>query len=49
MIGEIWKMNAEHGQKKYRNVYIACGPIYDSSNPKRIGQHKVAVPDRFLK
>lgn len=35
--------------KKYRNVYIACGPIYDSSNPKRIGQHKVAVPDRFFK
>lgn len=35
--------------KKYRNVYIVCGPIYDSSNPKRIGQHKVAVPDRFFK
>ena len=35
--------------KKYRNVYIICGPIYDSSNPKRIGQHKVAVPDRFFK
>lgn len=35
--------------KKYRSVYIVCGPIYDSSNPKRIGQHKVAVPDRFFK
>ena len=41
--------SAEKGAKKYRNVYIVCGPIYDSSNPKRIGQHKVAVPDRFFK
>ena len=29
---------------KYGRIYIACGPI-----PKRIGGHKVAVPDRFFK
>ena len=49
MIGEIWKNECRTWAKKYRNVYIVCGPIYDSSNPKRIGQHKVAVPDRFFK
>ena len=31
------------------NIYIACGPIFDSKSPKRIGGHKVAVPDRFFK
>lgn len=35
--------------KKYGRIYIACGPIYDGSTSKRIGQHKVAVPDRFFK
>lgn len=35
--------------KKYGAVYIACGPIYDQKQPKRIGEHKVAVPDRFFK
>lgn len=35
--------------KKYGTVYIACGPIYDRPNPKRIGANKVAVPDRFFK
>lgn len=35
--------------KKYGRVYIACGPIYDKASPKRIGRHKVAVPDRFFK
>ena len=35
--------------QKYGSVYIACGPIYDSKSPKRIGEHKVAVPDRFFK
>lgn len=35
--------------KKYGTVYIACGPIYDRANPKRIGTAKVAVPDRFFK
>lgn len=35
--------------KKYGTVYIACGPIYDHPNPKRIGTNKIAVPDRFFK
>lgn len=35
--------------KKYGAVYIACGPIYDSKRPKRIGNNKVAVPDAFYK
>ncbi|WP_289089736.1 DNA/RNA non-specific endonuclease [uncultured Bacteroides sp.] len=34
---------------KYGRIYIACGPIFDSKSPKRIGVHKVAVPDRFFK
>lgn len=35
--------------RKYGAVYIACGPIYDSKRPKRIGNNKVAVPDAFYK
>lgn len=35
--------------KKYGTIYIACGPIYDSKRPKRIGEHQVAIPDRFYK
>lgn len=35
--------------RKYGTVYIACGPIYDRKNPERIGQHRIAVPDRFFK
>lgn len=35
--------------KKYGRVYITCGPIYDSKRPKRIGKHRVAVPNRFFK
>ena len=35
--------------EKYGNVYIACGPVYSEKNPKRIGEHKVAVPDQFFK
>ncbi len=35
--------------KKYGNVYISCGPIYESKHPKRIGANKVAVPDAFFK
>ena len=34
---------------KYGRIYIACGPIFDSKSPKRIGGNKVAVPDRFFK
>lgn len=35
--------------KKYGAIYIACGPIYDTKRPKRIGNNKVAVPDAFYK
>ena len=35
--------------RKYGTVYIACGPVYDRPNPKRIGKHRIAVPDRFFK
>lgn len=33
----------------YGEVSIAAGPIYTSSKPERIGNHKVAVPDAFFK
>ena len=36
-------------KKKYGAVYIACGPIYDTKRPKRIGNNKVAVPHAFYK
>ena len=35
--------------RKYGMIYIACGPIYDTFHPKRIGKHRIAVPDRFFK
>ena len=35
--------------KKYGKVYISCGPIYSSKNPKVIGENRVAVPDAFYK
>ena len=36
----------------YGTVYICCGPIFDSVNPRKIGSRrsvKIAVPDRFFK
>ncbi len=36
----------------YDCVYVVCGPIYTSANPKKIGQRKrfkIAVPDQFFK
>lgn len=35
--------------KKHGVIYVACGPIYDTKRPKRIGNNKVAVPDAFYK
>lgn len=35
--------------KKYGAIHIACGPIYDTKHPKRIGNNKVAVPNAFYK
>lgn len=44
------EMQCRYWAKKYGSVYIACGPIFDSPNPKKIGKkHKVSVPDRFFK
>ena len=36
----------------YGDLYIVCGPIFDSKSPARIGRRKgvrVSVPDRFFK
>ena len=36
----------------YGDLYIVCGPIFDSKNPAKIGRRKkmkVSVPDRFFK
>ncbi|MBQ9363965.1 MAG: DNA/RNA non-specific endonuclease [Bacteroidaceae bacterium] len=36
----------------YGDLYIVCGPIFDSKNPAKIGRRKkmkVCVPDRFFK
>lgn len=30
-------------------IYSVVGPIYTSANPKTIGTHKVAVPDKFFR
>lgn len=30
-------------------IYSVVGPIYTSTNPERIGTHKVAVPDKFFR
>lgn len=36
----------------YSDLYIVCGPIFDSEKPKTIGKRKgikISVPDRFFK
>lgn len=35
--------------RRFGSIYIACGPIYDTKRPERIGNNKVAVPDAFYK
>lgn len=35
--------------RKYGSVYIVCGPVLVGKNHKRIGQHKVIVPEAFFK
>lgn len=35
--------------KKYGKIYIVCGPIFLKANHKRIGKHRVPVPDAFFK
>ena len=34
--------------RKYGDVYIACGPIYEGT-PRTIGRNRVAVPTAFFK
>lgn len=34
---------------RYGAVCIVAGPLYETKNPKRIGNHRVAVPDGFFK
>lgn len=43
------EMKTRYWAKKYGKVYVVCGPIYRKQQPKRIGTHKVAVPDAFYK
>ncbi len=43
------EMKTRYWAKKYGKVYVACGPIYRTKQPKRIGTHRVAVPDAFFK
>jgi endonuclease G len=35
--------------RHYGDVYIACGPVYNSKNYKTLGQNKIAIPDAFFK
>lgn len=38
--------------RDYGTLYICCGPIFDSDNPRKIGTRKdvkISVPDRFFK
>jgi len=44
------EMQCRYWARKYGCVYIACGPIFDSDHPKKIGKkRKISVPDRFFK
>lgn len=35
--------------KRYGKIYIVAGPIFTSKKSKRVGEHRVAVPDAFFK
>lgn len=35
--------------KKYGKVYIACGPVFLDKAHRRIGKHRIPVPDAFFK
>lgn len=48
----VWnelESRCRHWANVYGEVYIACGPLYTSKQPKTIGKNKVAVPDSFYK
>lgn len=35
--------------KQYGKIYIVCGPIFLKGKHKKIGKHKIPVPDAFFK
>lgn len=46
------EMQCRRWVKAYSDLFIVCGPIFDSKTPKTIGKRKnvkIAVPDRFFK
>lgn len=46
------EMQCRSWAKNYGTVYICCGPIFKTENPKTIGQRRtmrIAVPDAFFK
>ncbi len=43
------EMKCRDWARHYGSIYIACGPVPPPGKPRRIGQHKVAVPERFFK
>ena len=50
--GGTWnqiEMACREWAKDYGMVYIVCGPIFNSRNPKTIGKNRIAVPDAFFK
>ena len=53
MNGGVWndlEMKCRTWAKQFGDIYIVCGPTYDSAAPARyIGKNKVRVPDGFFK
>lgn len=48
----IWKEleeNIRDWTYKCNSLYIVTGPLFDSSNPQKIGKNKVAIPSAFFK
>lgn len=35
--------------KKYESIYIVCGPLYYSDEPKTMGKARIWIPDAFYK
>ena len=53
MNGGVWndlEMRCRTWAKQFGDIYIVCGPVYDSAAPARyIGKNKIRVPDGFFK
>lgn len=43
------EMKSREWARRYGKVYIVCGPIYNGTREKYIGDHRVRVPDAFFK